>query len=48
MESDKKIGIASSKILLFYEICNTICCASPINPITLEEDIGYKEIDMDN
>jgi GT2 family glycosyltransferase len=47
MESDKKIGIASSKILYFYED-NTIqyAGASPINPITSRgRHYGYKEID---
>lgn len=47
MESDKKIGIASSKILYFYED-NTIqyAGASPINPITSRgRHYGYKEVD---
>jgi GT2 family glycosyltransferase len=47
MESDKKIAIASSKILYFYED-NTIqyAGASPINPITSRgRHYGYKEID---
>ena len=47
MESDKKIGIVSSKILYFYED-NVIqyAGASPINPITSRgSHYGYKEID---
>jgi GT2 family glycosyltransferase len=47
MESDKKIGIVSSKILYFYED-NVIqyAGASPINPITSRgRHYGYKEID---
>jgi GT2 family glycosyltransferase len=47
MESDKKIGIASSKILYFYED-NIIeyAGASPINPITSRgRHYGHKEID---
>ena len=47
MESDKKIGIVSSKILFFYED-NTIqyAGASPINLITSRgSHYGYKEID---
>jgi len=47
MESDKKIGIASSKILYFYED-NVIqyAGASPINKITSRgSHYGYKELD---
>jgi len=47
MESNKKIGIVSSKILYFYED-NTIqyAGASPINPITSRGfHYGYKEVD---
>ncbi|WP_223439429.1 glycosyltransferase family 2 protein [Polaribacter litorisediminis] len=47
MESDKKIGIASSKILYFYED-NIIqyAGASPINQITSRgRHYGYKEVD---
>ncbi|KGL59773.1 MULTISPECIES: glycosyltransferase family 2 protein [unclassified Polaribacter] len=47
MESNKDIGIASSKILYFYED-NVIqyAGASPINPITSRgSHYGYKEVD---